>query len=180
MQNQPLTADDFDFIDELFLSHGDDHSVLNASELDGFLSALVSGPTPVDIAVWFPAIWGGDVPQQVPAAKLQRLIELSVRHLNTRAGQLSMDVSAFEPRFEETEHQGQPLTVAEEWCFGYLRGVEVAGWAALPAALAPITLLAEQDEFELPLGLDVRLHRQRVAAVRPAALALHDYWLSRR
>ncbi|UZE26741.1 UPF0149 family protein [Pseudomonas asplenii] len=184
MQDQPLNDADFEFIEDMLLKYGDDHSVLNPSELDGYLSALVSGPLPIDISVWFPAIWGDQNPNWETPQECKRFIDLSVRHMNARATQLATDVQAFKARFEETEHQGQPLVLAEEWCFGYLRGIGVSQWPELPAAQArwldAITLCAEQDNFELPADFDVVLHRQRVAAIEPAVRGLHDYWQAQR
>ena len=184
MPIQPLTASEFDFIDDTLLKYGDDHSVLNMSELDGFCTALVSSPAQVDIGEWFPAIFGGQTPQWESPEECWQFIDLCVRHLNALATQLATEPQAFKARFDETEHNGQPLTLAEEWCFGYVRGVSIANWPGLPEGLAgqlqKITDCAEQDNFELPVDLDVVLHRQRVAAIEPAARALHDYWLSQR
>ncbi|MFJ1340337.1 UPF0149 family protein [Pseudomonas caricapapayae] len=184
MPIQPLTASEFDFIDDTLLKYGDDHSVLNMSELDGFCTALVSSPAQVDIGEWFPAIFGGQTPQWETPEECRQFIDLCVRHLNALATQLATEPQAFKARFDETEHNGQPLTLAEEWCFGYVRGVSIANWPGLPEGLAgqlqKITDCAEQDNFELPVDLDVVLHRQRVAAIEPAARALHDYWLSQR
>ena len=56
MLTQPLAPADFDLIEETLLKYGDDHSVLNLAELDGYFCALVSSPAQVDIAEWFPAI----------------------------------------------------------------------------------------------------------------------------
>lgn len=50
MQNTPLNAADFETLEDTLLKYGDDHSVLNPCELDGYFTALVSGPTQVDIA----------------------------------------------------------------------------------------------------------------------------------
>lgn len=184
MQNHPLTATDFDFIDDTLMKYGDDHSVLNPSELDGFFTALVSSPVQIDIAVWFPAIWGGQNPDWDSPEEGKQFIELCVRHINSVAIQLATDAQAFKARFEQTEHEGQPLTLAEEWCFGYLRGVGVGNWPQLPTALAEqlqsISECAEQDNFELPADLDVALHLQQVAAIEPAAIALYQYWVALR
>ncbi|UVJ42311.1 UPF0149 family protein [Pseudomonas sp. LS1212] len=184
MQYQPLDATDAEFIEDILLKYGDDHSVLNLSELDGYFTALVSGPVQVDIAEWFPAIWGGQNPDWDSPDEGKRFIELSVRHMNALATQLATNVQAFKARFEQTEHQGQTLTLAEEWCFGYLRGVAVGNWPELPAPQAAklqvIAFCAEQDNFELPADLDVAQHRQRVEAIEPAACALHDYWVAQR
>lgn len=184
MHDQPLNAADFDIIESTLLKYGDDHSVLNPSELDGYFTALVSSPAQVDIAEWFPGIWGGQNPDWETTDEAKQLIELSVRHINTLARQLAEDSQAFAPRFEQTEHLDQDVTLAEEWCFGYLRGVAVANWPPLPATqaalLQTIADCAEQDNFELPEDLNVVAHQQRVAEIAPAARALHDYWLSQR
>ncbi|MFJ2455226.1 UPF0149 family protein [Pseudomonas protegens] len=184
MQNTPLNAADFETLEDTLLKYGDDHSVLNPCELDGYFTALVSGPTQVDIAEWFPAIWGGETPNWETPQECRQFIDLCVRHINTLAEQLASDAQGFHARFETTEHQGQDLLLAEEWCFGYLRGVAVGNWPQMPAPqtglLQTIIDCAEQDNFELPADLDLDQHRQQVAAIEPAARALHAYWTAQR
>ena len=184
MHAQPLAPADFEFIDDTLLKYGDDHSVLNLAELDGYFTALVSSPAQVEVAEWFPAIWGGQNPAWEQVEEAQRFLELCVRHMNSLAAQLATDAHTFKARFDDTEHQGQAVTLAEEWCFGYIRGAAIGNWPELPAAqaseLEKISWCAEQDNFELPADLNVALHNQRVAAIEPAARSLHNYWLDRR
>ncbi|QZI68157.1 UPF0149 family protein [Pseudomonas protegens] len=184
MQNTPLNAADFELIEDTLLQYGDDHSVLNPCELDGYFTALVSGPAQVDIAEWFPGIWGGENPAWETPEQCRQFIDLCVRHINTLAAQLTQAPQAFKARFEQTEHQGQNLLLAEEWCFGYLRGVAVGNWPEMPApqvqALQLIIDCAEQDNFELPADLNLELHRQQIAAIEPAARQLHAYWAAQR
>ena len=184
MHAQPLTPAEFEFVEDTLQKYGDDHSVLNLAELDGYFTALVSSPAQVDVAEWFPAIWGGQNPEWENMDEAQRFLELCVRHINTLAGQLATDATSFKARFDDTEHQGHTVTLAEEWCFGYIRGAAIGNWPALPAVqageLEKISWCAEQDNFELPADLDVAAHQQRVSQIEPAARALHDYWLSQR
>lgn len=184
MQTVPLAASDYALLEDSLLKYGDDNSVLNVSELDGYLTALASGPVQVDIAVWFPAIWGGENPDWQNPDEAKQFIELCARHLNVLANQLANDTQAFEPRFETSEHQGRSVTLAEEWCFGYLRAISVSEWPELPADLtAQVELIAqcaEQDNFELPADFNVAQHIAELAALKPAALALHDYWVTQR
>ncbi|NBA96600.1 UPF0149 family protein [Pseudomonas sp. R5(2019)] len=184
MQNSPLDAYDFEIIEDTLLRYGDDHSVLNPSELDGYFTALVSGPAPVDIADWFPGIWGGQNPEWESSEECEQFIDLTVRHMNALAIQLADDARGFKAFFEQTDYQGQVLALAEEWCFGYLRGVAVGNWPELPAPqaaeLEAIACCAEQDNFELPADLDVARHSQSVAAIEPAARALYAYWVTQR
>ncbi len=184
MHAQPLAPADFAALEDTLLKYGDDHSVLNVAELDGYFTALVSGPAPVDIAEWFPAIWGGQNPEWESADEAQQFLDLCVRHLNTLAAQLARDAPGFTPRFDETEHRAQTVTLAEEWCFGYIRGAAIGNWPPLPteqaANLEKISWCAEQDNFELPADLDIPAHQQRAGQIEPAARALHDYWSSQR
>ncbi|TFY93130.1 YecA family protein [Pseudomonas nabeulensis] len=184
MHAQPLTPAEFEVIEDTLLKYGDDHSVLNVAELDGYFTALVSSPVQVDVAEWFPAIWGGQNPEWENMDEAQTFLELCVRYINTLAEQLATDGAGFKARFDETEHQGQHVTLAEEWCFGYIRGAAIGNWPELPAVqateLEKISWCAEQDNFELPADLDVAAHQQRVSQIEPAARALHDYWLSQR
>ncbi|HTQ98914.1 MAG TPA: UPF0149 family protein, partial [Candidatus Acidoferrum sp.] len=70
---QPLTQDELARLDQLLQTrvadtHDEheedcDHGVLNMSELDGMLTALVSAPTLVKPADWVPAVWGDDEPE---------------------------------------------------------------------------------------------------------------------
>lgn len=184
MRDHPLSPADFEFIEHTLLTYGDDHSVLNLAELDGYFTALVSSPAQVDVAQWFPAIWGGNNPQWEDPQQARQFLDLCVRHMNTVAHQLATNAQGFKARFEHAEHQGQPLPLAQEWCFGYIRGVAVGNWPDMPAQpteqLQRICECAEQDIFELPADLDVELHQQQVAALEPAARALHDYWLAQR
>ncbi|MGE8353973.1 MAG: UPF0149 family protein [Pseudomonas protegens] len=184
MPNSPLNAADFEVIEDTLLKYGDDHSVLNPCELDGYFTALVSGPAQVDIAEWFPGIWGGENPNWETPEECRQFIDLCVRHINTLAAQLSTAPEGFKARFEQTEHQGQNLLLAEEWCFGYLRGVAVGNWPQMPApqvqALQLIIDCAEQDNFELPADLDLEQHRQQITALEPAARQLHAYWSAQR
>ena len=65
----------------------------------------------------------------------------------------------------------------------FFNGITVVGegdGTYLKQKLVPFADCAEQDNFELPEDLDVVAHQQAVAAIAPAARALHDFWLSQR
>ena len=64
--NSPLTDEELEFLDSFLLERfdgedevlGRDEGVVCLSELDGFLTAIVSGPTTVMPSEWLPALWG--------------------------------------------------------------------------------------------------------------------------
>lgn len=54
----PLIDREIDWLEEVLLKYGNDDSVLCFSELDGFLTAIVSGPNTISPNTWLSAIWG--------------------------------------------------------------------------------------------------------------------------
>ena len=113
MHAQPLAPADFEYIEETLLKYGDDHSVLNLAELDGYFTALVSSPARVDIAQWFPAIWGGQNPKWESSEEAGQFLDLCVRHFNTLATQLAGDSSEFKALFDEVRPAKYPWWVPD-------------------------------------------------------------------
>ena len=61
LSNEELEwLDDFllNRIDQEFYDEGVDEGVLNVSDLDGLLTAVVSGPVLVPPSQWLPQVWG--------------------------------------------------------------------------------------------------------------------------
>lgn len=44
MKTAPLSDAELDFVESILLKYGNDDSILDACELDGFFTALISGP----------------------------------------------------------------------------------------------------------------------------------------
>lgn len=62
-KNAPLTEREIDWLEAVLLKYGNDDSMLCFSELDGFLTAIVSGPNMIPPSTWLSALWGrGDSP----------------------------------------------------------------------------------------------------------------------
>jgi len=45
-------------VDEDAVTQGQDEGILNISTLDGFFTAIVSGPKMIPPSQWLPAVWG--------------------------------------------------------------------------------------------------------------------------
>src|SRR4051812_40140446 len=73
-----------------------DEGLLNISELDGFLTAVVSGPTTIVPSEWLPAIWGEEEPAWESAEHFQEIFTLIARHMNGIAALLATDDAHFE------------------------------------------------------------------------------------
>jgi uncharacterized protein len=62
----PLTSEQLDWLEEVLLNRIDedavteglDEGVIDVPELDGFFTAIVSGPVVLGPSRWLPALWG--------------------------------------------------------------------------------------------------------------------------
>lgn len=80
--------------------------------------------------------------------------------------------------------KGKTYTIAEEWCFGYMKGRSLDEWSALPESLRPsleaIALHGLEKNFPVIEKMSPAQFEQTVALIQPAALALHQHWLAQR
>ena len=56
----PLSDVEYEELDDFLLSVEHDDAVLDLSEFDGFITAVVSGPNTIMPSTWMPALWGGE------------------------------------------------------------------------------------------------------------------------
>lgn len=148
-----LSEKELDRLEDLLITYGNDYSVLNLAELNGFFTALASSPVTVTPEQWLPAVAGGKVPKFKKPAHEEAYVALMLRYASQVAEELGDNVDQFEPLFEESEGEQGTVIVMEEWCFGYMRGTQIAGWGELPAEqdqlLKAISLHGLEDNFEL-------------------------------
>jgi len=162
-----------------------DEGILCISDLDGLLTAVVSGPVMVPPSVWIPAIWGDVEPQWQNEQQVQQVMGLLMRHMNGIAGMLVEQPEDFEPMFEERLFDDKVVTIVDEWCEGYMRGVGLAGgdWELdseeIMRLLKPIAAFTEGTDW-----VGHNLERQEMELLQeqiaPSVRALHAYWLDRR
>jgi uncharacterized protein len=171
--------------DEIAASDGDE-AILGVSELDGFLTALVSSPNVIVPSRWLPALWGVEEPVWESAEELQEIFGLIVRHQNSIAATLLQEPQAFEPMFGEREVEGKKYLIVDEWCHGYMRGVvlDARAWSAsdadIEALLRPIQLWGTEEGWrKIDAMSDADQIREQNAIASPVR-ALHKYWLDRR
>ncbi len=153
----PLTDDELQDLDD-WLSDLPTDAAMNIEALDGYLSAMLLSPAPLTDkpgAEWMAPIWGGGDPFQ--SGKQRKRIALwLLRHVHSLAVQWSSKQQEWEPIFSVAEEGEQQLVDAEDWCTGFMIGVDQDGdaWGPLfehvktAAALAPIALLGG-DESQL-------------------------------
>ncbi len=186
-QHPTLTTHELAFIDEILLKYGDDdNNILGCSELDGFLTALVSGPI-IPAAEWQAAIWGDADTQPTwdSAQEAQRFISLITQQLQHTAATLQTDPQQFHALFSLVESGGQTMPVVEDWCFGYLRAVNLRedAWAGLPDSTAKqlslLYLFGSEDMFDELNALSHDKIALLQQSIEPVARALYTHWQSR-
>jgi uncharacterized protein len=190
----PLNDDELEQLDEVLINRFPDDSevdvgdegVLDISELDGFLTAIVSVPEMLLPSQWWPEIWGDYPPVFESDHALEQLFSRVFRHSNGIAETLMQQPADFEPMFSDLHVDGRTYTIVDEWCEGYMRGVTlaVAFGASLDSEaeslLQPILAFTEAADWpghDLPDFTDTEKLQQSIASnVR----SLHAYWLERR
>jgi len=183
----PLSDIEYEELDDFLLSAEHDDAVLDLSEFDGFITAVVSGPTVIMPSTWMPALWGGEenAPAWESIEDYQFIFGLMVRHMNMTSATLMDDPAGFEPMFLESTYDGRTSWVVDEWCAGYMRGVALYPESAVTIPemielLAPIRQFAHPDGWDELEGKDRREIRALQEQIAPAVRAIHAYWLARR
>ena len=184
----PLDDFEHDELESFLLSLEYDEAMLNMSEFDGFITAIVSGPDTVQPTEWLQMVWGGD--RNAPALEspeaFERLIGLMMRHHNTTAITLMEEPESFEPWFMENRVDGKNFLVVDDWCIGYMRGVMLRQEAWQPKEfdlvelLSPIPLFTSNEGWDLLDQLADKHVEYLQNQVAPAARAAHAYWLGKR
>ncbi|MBA6117450.1 UPF0149 family protein [Pseudomonas putida] len=174
-----LSEKELDRLEDLLITYGNDYSVLNLAELNGFFTALASSPTRVNPEQWLPTVAGGKVPKFKKPAHEEAYTALMLRYANQVAEALADDLDRFEPLFEESDAEEGAVVIMEEWCFGYMRGTQVAGWGELPPEQAQllnaISLHGLEDNFELLDQMTEEDIQACVPQVIEAARSLYRY-----
>jgi len=180
MATGPLNADEIEWMEDVLMEHDSEDGLIDISELDGLFTAALSSPSPLALDALKPVIWGETAPEWDDPADEQRFNSLAAQMMNDIAERLSRYPEQFEPLFGYREMDGRELLVVEEWCFGYMTGVALAEWPALPAELQPslqaIALHGDVDEVEKLDGMDEIAYLQSTDEIQPAALRLYNHW----
>ena len=190
----PPTDDELNYLDSVLINRVDEDSVtedsdlgiLCVSELDGFLTAIVSGPETVVPSRWLSAVWGDFEPTWDSIDEANRFMELVFRLMNFNAVVLIEEPESFEPLFLEKDCNGKTVLVVDEWCEGFLRGVELTReqWAAggkeVDELMLPILGFCEASSWAAHDLPDPIAAEQAQHEIAPSVRAIHAYWLERR
>ena len=183
---KPQSDDILETIDFYFMQYGHDDSVLDVSELDGFFAALACAPDTVLPSHWMPAIWGGE--DQTPAWQDKQELNDFTRAVFTLYHHVmqSMNEDDYEALFLEREAEGKTHTIVDEWCEGFLRGINL--WGPLAAADTALTedciqvirLFASEAGFAQLETMDENEIIAQQQSIEPAVRCLFRHFFKQR
>ena len=190
--DKPLDDEELHVLDRFLLNRFEedsypddrDEGVLGISELDGMFTAIVSGPELIEVSAWLPAVWGDFEPEWENSVDATEIMTLMIRHMNGIAATLQNNVDDFEPLFMESREDGNTYVMVDEWCEGYLRGMDLAadlweeGGPEMEALTAPILAFTSASEMEL--DEDAAELDDLMDAITPSVREIHGWWLERR
>lgn len=182
MKTGPLNEKELEWLDDVLMKYGQEGAIMDVAELDGLLTAVLSAPMPIEPSQWLVALWGGQdkVPRWASEKEMERFMMLSFQHMDDISDRLADYPEQFEPLFGTRTVDEHDLTIVEEWCFGYLRGVGLSDWSTLPESLKPelaaIELHGKEENFERVEQMSPEAFEESVQAIKPATLALYEYW----
>jgi len=196
--SDPLDDEELAVLDEFLLERlddetadkiaaaGGDEGILDVSELDGFLTAIVSGPNSIMPSQWLPVVWGAESPTWESPAEYEAIFGLFLRHQNSIIDTLMYAPNDFEPMFNHQTVEGKTHLIVDEWCFGYMRGVALDSDAWTPndpeiaKLLRPIRLWGTEEGWDFVDAMSEGDQSRERDAIASSVRALHKYWLARR
>ena len=154
----PLTNEEIEELDQFLLDAEGIEESMDISTLDGFLTAIVCGPKTVMPSEWLRWVWdmesGNDAPEFKDQAQAQRILGLLMRHMNDIAETLQQAPEHYEPLLMENPNNGDPIPIIDEWCSGFMKGVQLDsdGWLPVvigkPDWMSTITLYGTEEGWE--------------------------------
>lgn len=186
----PLSQEEMDELDDFLMSDDTSDETMALETLDGYLTAIVSGPVMLKLNDWLPGVWGStekDKPAFRTMAQAKRIVDLILRHMNGIIGNLQDDPDTFEPVFDTRIYKKREYVDGEMWAYGYMCGIELCRkqWQSFfddpngLIVLRPIHLLGSDDvtpeEESLIETLD---QREELSKQIPASVGwIYSYWL---
>jgi uncharacterized protein len=206
--DEPLTDAEMDELESFLASDAVPPDCMDLEMLDGYLTAVVSGPEQIQPSEWLPQLWSEGGKSATPAYsdndQAQRIMALVLRHMVGIQRTLAESPTRFRPLLylpEEGERKVERKAErkgatpertppeASAWCEGYMSGVKLRDdeWQPLYDApdardwIFPIEALAFGDrEEEFTEWVDSEEKRVALVDELPvAAVLIYRFWLER-
>jgi len=192
----PLSDAELDELEQFLTSDATPEECMDIAMLDGFLTALVIAPNTILPSQWLPAVWGETEEEDMvwdSTEQMQRILGLVMRMYNDRVQDLHEDIDAYDPLIYQSQHEGKPVPILDEWCTGFIHAIELdpEAWQPLVQTdnpeeagglLTPMLLYGTEEgwnELKDNPALAER-HQDFADAIGPCVIGIRDYWLPHR
>jgi uncharacterized protein len=186
----PLSPEEMDELDDFLVSDATSDETMMIDALDGYLTAIVLGPTTLSFEQWFSGIWGSDEthkPNFKTRTEAEHIIDLILRMMNTIIWELEDNDENLAPIFGIVEYEGKEYTDAEMWAYGFMQGIDLCrkDWQPFfddpngTTLLRPIYLLGADEVTDEEEELTkTPIERDAFAQQIPASVGwIYRYWL---
>ena len=183
---KPDTEDLDALLDYYLQRYENDYSIKNLSELDGFFVALASSPNIVMPADWLNAMWGGKdyLPEWESKEEFEEFSRAILTIYNFVISQLEINIDGFSPMFHQREVESEIYYIVDDWCQGYLRGLDLSSPTALDRAYIdqhiPSILLFSSEELlqqRLAMSNEETIKHQQMIEYEAIKVYQHFYML---
>jgi uncharacterized protein len=190
-----LSEKEMDELDSFLMSDATSNEIMLLDCLDGFLTAIASGPAMPKPEQWISRVWGptaADTPTFESDAQAARITDLLTRHMNAIVWSLQQDAEHFEPVFDLQVFEGDEREYmdGEMWAHGFMTGIDMQRdlWKTLfesrhgPVALRPIYLLGAPEIAEAEEALvETPAQREELSKQIPASIGwIYQFWAPQR
>jgi len=138
-------------LDKFLLDRGCDEceGILNVSELDGYLTAIVSAPDMIMPSVRLQGIWGDEDYVWDSQEQFAQAFGIITSLHQSIAECLKQNQKNFEPMIQCRLIDGKEFMIVDGWCECYLKGVDM--WHDIPKqtskSLKGISGFTERDDW---------------------------------
>lgn len=203
--DEPLTDGELDELEAFLASDAVPQDCMDLEMLDGYLTAIASGPDTIQPSEWLPGVWSEGGKSASPAygssEQAQRVMALMLRHMVGIERTLAESPTRFRPllylpdgekaaRGEREKPGERAPPEATAWCEGYMAGVKLRDdeWQPLYDAqdardwIFPIEALAfGEHDPEFSEWIDDKEKRESlVDELAVAAVLIYRFWQDRR
>jgi uncharacterized protein len=189
---RPLSEEEIEQLDDFLMGDAAPDDAMDVSMMNGFLTALSSGPNlmmPSSMLRW---IWDAEHGEASPlftnTEESVSIVSLIIRHWNDVNNTLNNALDQYEPLIFERESGGRVLPIIDEWCLGYYKGIAVdrVAWEPLmaqhPEWFTAITLYGTENGWdELKRRQDsLEQHEAFADSLATSVRNIHRYWVEQR
>lgn len=189
----PLTDDEIEQLEDFLISDSVPEEAMDVSMMDGFMTALASGPNLVMPSLMLRWIWDAEHGKEEPVftsnKEARSIVGLIIRHWNDVNATLRETPYVYEPLILERDRgDGRMLSIIDEWCMGYYKGIALdqATWSPLmvqhPEWFTTILLYGTEAGWdELKRRKDsLDQHQAFADSLAGSVRHIHRYWMQQR